>query len=37
MAIVALNNGEPIPAPGAMWLVGVGLCVLRGSRRLTKA
>jgi len=37
MASGALNNGEPIPAPGAMWLVGVGLCVLRGSRRLTKA
>jgi hypothetical protein len=37
MAIGALNNGAPIPAPAAVWLVGLGLVTLRGARRNRRA
>jgi hypothetical protein len=33
MAIGALNNGVPIPAPAAIWLLGLGLVTLRAARR----
>jgi len=33
MAIGALNNGAPIPAPAAVWLLGSGLFTLVGIRR----
>jgi len=33
MGIGALNNGPPLPAPAAVWLVGFGLLTLPAARR----